>query len=396
MEQNEGMDSRAQVNFPDADKAQRAPVAGFRWLTTGKIALGEMLESIEAARNSLALEMYIFTESPVAGKFRDALLRAQQRGVRVRVLLDAVGSFNLPSDYWETLTAAGGQVRWFNPLTLHRISLRDHRKLLVCDGAVAFVGGFNISSEYEGDGVTSGWRDLGLKISGPLVPELSAAFDEMFERADFKHPHFARLRISGARPSVSGPDARLLLAAPGRHNPIQKTLRADLKAAKKVFIVCAYFLPAWQIRRALMNVVRRGGEVQVILPGKSDVPLSQWAGRSLYRRLLRAGVRIFEYQPQILHAKLIMIDDVVYAGSANLDTRSLHINYELSIRVANTRLAGEAAEIFDDTRRLSQEIHLDEWRRSRTFWTRLKQRWSYIILARLDPFLSRQQLKWLR
>ena len=381
----------AQVTLPDATVPP-----GFHWLTSGRKALEEMLESIEAAQRFVRLEMYILTASPIADKFRDALARAQERGVHVQVLLDAVGSFTLPGDYWDALTAAGGQLRWFNPVALRRISLRDHRKILVCDTNVAFVGGFNISTEYEGDGVTSGWRDLGLRISGPLVRELSEAFDEMFGRADFKHPHFTRLRKSEVRRPVSVPEAILLLAAPGRHNPIQKTLCADLRTAKKVFIICAYFLPASQLRRALMSVVRRGGEVQVILPGKSDVPLSQWAGRSLYRRLLRAGVRIFEYQPQILHTKLILIDDVVYAGSANLDTRSFHINYELSIRVANARLAGEAMAIFDDTRRLSHEILPDEWRKSRTFWTRIKQRWSHFILARLDPFLFRQQLKWLR
>src|SRR5262249_46013880 len=147
---------------------------------------------------------------------------------------------------------------------------------------------------------------------GPMVAQLASSFEDMFQRAEFRHQRFIRLRRSSARKMVVAPHEQLLLSGPGRgRNPIKRALRADLARARKVQIIVAYFLPTWRVRRGLVQVSRRGGDVQLILAGKSDVLLSQLAGQSLYRRFLKTGVSIFEYQPQILHAKLIIIDDVV-------------------------------------------------------------------------------------
>src|SRR5438445_7140795 len=176
--------------------------ASFNWLCTGREVFPAMLEAIEAARQSVDLEMYTFAPGALAERFGQALLASRQRGIRVRVLLDAIGSINLPSAFWKPLRALGGEVRQFNPLALGRFGIRDHRKLLVCDEKVAFVGGFNIASEYDGDGVTRGWCDVGLKIEGPLATELAASFEEMFVRADFRHRRFVRLRKTSARKTV--------------------------------------------------------------------------------------------------------------------------------------------------------------------------------------------------
>ena len=145
-----------------------------------------------------------------------------------------------------------------------------------------------------------------------------------------------------------------------------------------------------------MRVVRRGGRVQLILAGQSDVKLAQLAGRRLYEKFLRAGVEIYEYQPQILHTKLFIVDDVVYAGSANLDTRSLRINYELLLRVADAPLAAGAREIFADDLGHSERIDPVDWRSSRNFLTKLREWWAYWILARVDLFVAQRQLKRLR
>ncbi len=371
--------------------------AQFRWLLTGQQALSEMLEAIDAAQVSIRLEMYIYHTSEIAEKFRVALVNAAQRGVRVQVMVDALGSISLPNSFWEPLKTNGGDFRWFNPLRVHRFSIRDHRKILVCDDAVAFVGGFNISKEYHGDGVVSGWRDLGIKVCGPLVHEVAAAFDDLFEVADCKHGFFQPRRKADQQRIISSAEGTLLLTSPGRqHNPIKRSLRTDLWSAKSVQIISAYFLPTWRLRRDLMRIARNGGRVQLILPAKSDVTLMQAASRSLYRRLLRAGVEIYEYQPQILHAKLIIIDDVVYAGSANLDTRSLHLNYELLVRLKDQNILAEAREIFNRDLQHCLRIDLSSWRNTRSLWTRLTQRWAYFVLARLDPFLTRWQIKHLR
>ena len=346
--------------------------AEYKWLLTGEEALEEMLAAIGAATKSVRLEMYIFHAGPTADEFRDALVNACKRGLRVRVLIDALGSAYLPDSFWQTLRDSGGEFRWFNPLKLHHVFLRDHRKMLVCDDELAFVGGFNIATEYRGNGITAGWRDLGLRVRGPLAQELAAAFDEMFACADLKHRPFTRLRKSSRAKTVSAPEAQLLLGGPGRDNPFKRALRGDLKDAREVRIISPYFVPPWKIRRLLMRVARNGAKVQLILPGKSDLPVMRLAAQSFYRRFLAAGVEIYEYQPQILHAKLFVIDQIVYAGSANLDARSLNINYELMIRLSNPALVREGREIFAGILAHCREIKLAEWRRSRTFLDRLK------------------------
>lgn len=351
-----------------------------------------MLAAIAAARRSVSLECYIYSQKEPGPAIRDALTAAVQRGVRVRVLVDALGSFELPDAFWTPLREAGAEVRAFNPIALRRMGIRDHRKLLVCDGAVAFVGGFNIAPEYVGDGVQRGWCDLGMRLEGPVVRALEESFDAMFGRAAFQHKRFARLRRpdSGQVSGIGGVD--LMLSGPGRgRNPFQKSLLQDLRHARQVRIVVPYFLPTRGFRQAVARVARRGGRVQLILPGKSDVALSQLAGRCFYRRLLRSGVEIFEYQPQILHAKLFLVNQAVYVGSSNLDPRSLGINYELMLRFEEAALAAEADTIFNAILQHSQAVTYPEWRERRTIWDRLKQRWAHFILLRVDPFIARRQ-----
>lgn len=371
----------------DEDKA-----TGCIWYRTGDELFPALLAAIEGAQQSVRLEMYIFSPSPLGDQFRDALVEARQRGAEVRVVIDAVGSLNLPSSFWAPLEAAGGQVRQFNPVTLSRFGIRDHRKLLVCDERVAFVGGFNIAPEYQGDGVNRGWCDFGLSVSGTLARQLAVAFDEMFDRADFRHKRFMLLRKFDAKKTIYSRNEQLLLSGPGRgRSPIKRELGRDLARARNVQIMMAYFLPTWRLRHQLGRVARRGGRVRMILAGKSDVLISRLAGQSLYRRILMAGIEINEYQPQILHAKMIIIDDVVYVGSANLDQRSLNINYELMIRFESKDMVAQAHQLFDENLRHCQPVTLDQWRRSRTLWRRIKQRWAYLLLVRIDPYVARRQ-----
>ena len=371
---------------------QTEPGSSYQWLRAGDEMFPAMLAAIDAAARSIRLEIYIFEECPLGREFREALIQACARRVRVQVLVDSVGSLLLPDHFWEPLRRAGGEVRWFNPIALKRVTIRNHRKLLMCDERTAFVGGFNISPEYEGDGVNDGWWDVGLKIEGPLAARLAVFFEEMFTRADFRHRRFRRWREFSARQAVALPPEQILFSGPGRgQSPLTRALRRDLMVANDVRIMVAYFLPSWRLRHDLMRVVRRGGRVQLLLAGRSDVQLSKLAAQSLYRRLLRAGVEIYEYLPQILHAKLFIVDNAVYTGSSNLDTRSLQINYELMIRFAGGEIAGQAREIFAETLRRCRRITREEWRHSRTFWQKFKQRWAYFLLDRIDPYVARRQ-----
>jgi len=368
-----------------------------RWLRTGDEAVAAMLGAIRAARESVRLETYIFAASPVGERFLAALVEARKRGARVQVLVDALGSSDLERRFWEPLTDAGGEFRWFNPVQMFRVTIRNHRKSLVCDERVAIIGGFNIAPEYEGDGVERGWCDHGMELRGPLARELAAAFDESFVRAEFRQQLFARLRKTEVKRCVSTPDGDLLLTGPGRgRNPIRRLMGQDIRRARDVRIASAYFSPTWVLRHELAGVVKRGGRVQLLMAGKSDVPISQLACRGLYQGLLGAGVEIYEYQPQILHAKLFIVDDSAYVGSANLDARSLNINYEFLVRVRDPGVADGARAIFAEDLKHAQRIDPATWRRSRSVWEKLKERFAHFVVARLDPRIARMQMRDLR
>lgn len=238
--------------------AKTAPA--YQWYCAGDEIFRDMLAAIDAAQSKVCFEVYIFSDCPLGERFREALTRAAQRGVRVRALVDAVGSLELSAKFWEPLTEVGGIVKWFNPVALKQLWIRDHRKLLVCDDNVAFVGGYNVATEYEGDGVTRGWRDLGMRIHGPLAAHLVASFEEMFARAELRHRYFSRLRKSLARKTVSQSEGRLLFSGPGRGpNPIKRALLKDLAGARDVKIIMAYFLPSWRLRRA--GATYSGGKI---------------------------------------------------------------------------------------------------------------------------------------
>jgi cardiolipin synthase A/B len=368
----------------------------WQWLCAGREIFPGMLTAMAAAQKSIRLETYIYSDGKLGRQFLETLLAAVRRGVRVQILVDALGSWLLPDDFFGPLVAAGAEVRRFNPLHLWRFGVRNHRKLLVCDEATMFIGGFNVADEYDGDGVTCGWCDVGVRIeNSALAGELAASFDELFALSDFHHKPLLRLRaFKRKRKRPEMPAGKLLLSHPGRGaSPFQTALYQDLVQAREVRIVSAYFLPTRRLRRDLLRVVRRGGRVQLILPGQSDVRVSQLAGRSLYRRLMKAGVEIYEYQPQILHAKLVLCDGAVYAGSSNLDMRSLNLNYELMLRLEEETVAVKAREIFERLRKHSRRIEPCQWRKSQTFWQRWENHWAHFLLARIDPLVALRQFR---
>jgi cardiolipin synthase A/B len=364
----------------------------FAWLRNGREAVDNMLAAIRGAAESIRLETFIFQTGEIGDEFRSVLIEAQKRGVKVRVMCDAFGSLKLLASYWTELVEAGGEFRWFNPLQLNRIIYRDHRKILVVDQRLAFIGGFNIGTEYCGDGLTCGWRDLGLQITGTLARALANTFDDLYTRADCRHRRLQRIRRTGLEAVVNGNGWTLLMTGPGRgHRTLKQSLIHDFSHASDISIMSAYFLPNLRILRALKHAARRGARVRLILAGKSDVFLMRIATRGLYPSLLRAGVEIYEYQPQILHAKMVIADDVTYIGSANLDARSLAINYEVLARIPNTVLADQARAIFDGDLPHCRPIERREHRAVRHPVERLIERAAYFILARFDPYIARRQ-----
>jgi len=389
------------ISYPPVETkiVSDSKTAVIRWLCEGREIFPSMLEAIAAARKSIRLEIYIYSDGKVGRQFLEALTAAAHRGVQVQVLVDAIGSWLLPGDFFNPLIAQGGEARRFNPLHPLRFGVRDHRKLLICDGAVVFIGGFNMADEYAGDGVTCGWCDLGIRIRNrELASKLGRSFAEIFALSGFQHKPWRQFRaFRRRRQTQEGSIKELLLAQPGRGaSQFQTALYRDLRRAHTVQITSPYFLPTHRLRRDLMRVARHGGRVQLILAGKTDVLVSQLAARSLYRRLLKAGVEIYEYQPQILHSKLVYIDGVVYVGSSNFDIRSLNLNYELMLRLGQKPVVAQAHAIFTRLLGQSKKIELKPWLKTQTLWQRWRNHWAHFLLTRIDPFVALQQFRTLK
>lgn len=366
-----------------------------QFLVTGNAALAAIEDLLRQARKSVRLEMYIFRADSAGDRIRAALIDACKRGVGVRVLLDDFGSAQLPPNYFAEFTQQGGVLRTFNPSPMLRVAFRNHRKLCVVDDD-AIVGGFNIGDEYAGDGVATGWRDLGLRVNGPLVDELARSFDRMFIAARMDSKSFL-LFVRGSQKRLPPLDrAALLTSGPAFGGAsMRKTLFRDLERATQVDIVTAYFAPTWTLRRRLLASTNRRA-IRLVLPGKSDVTVLRLAAQHLYSRLLRRGVKVYEYQPQVLHTKLLVLDDVVYVGSCNLDTRSLRINFELLLRIPDAALAQEARQLIDGDITHSQLIDAGQWERSNNWWRKLVRQFAYWLAIRFDLILVRRKLRAMR
>jgi len=360
---------------------------GFRWLHEADTAYAAMEQLVAASRTSLDLEFYIFTRGEVTGRLVEAMAQAARRGVRVRVLLDAYGSGGQGDGWLEPLATAGAELRWFNPRRLLRYTCRDHRKLVVADGSQAIVGGFNVADEYAGDGITSGWRDLGLWLEGPVASALQASFARLFEAAALGRRDWLRLLRAVRHGHEARGDVQLLLGGPGRpHSHMRRVLYADLGRAARIDIMAGYFVPNGRIRRVLRRRAR-SDSVRVLAAGVTDVTLAQMAGRSLYPMLLRAGARVYEYQPQVLHAKALLVDDVVYVGSANLDARSLQLNFELMLRIRDPALAAQLRARFEADLAHSTPVQpawVAQWGLAR----RLLQWLARQVVSRLDRWIA--------
>lgn len=365
-------------------------------LAGGTAAYARMWQLIESAQERIDLEAYIYKPGAVGDRFLVLLSEAAGRGVLVRVLVDALGSDALSPGYFDPLLAAGGEVRVFNPRRQLRLSFRNHRKLLLCDAA-AIIGGMNIADEYDGDGVERGWRDLAVLVHGSTVAELAASFERMWELAPFGRAEVRAFWIRRPHLAAAGDDApQLLLSGPGCPTAeLRRQLISDIRKARRFFGWAAYFLPSRRVGVAIRDLARRG-VASIMLSSRSDVPLSRWASERLFTRFLRAGVKLYDYRPQIVHAKALVVDDVVYVGSTNLDVRSLLINYELLLRIPSAALAEQLQVEFRHDVARADRLELRRWRAGRRWWHALRSRFAYLLLARLDPYVAARSLRSLR
>ncbi|MES2706204.1 MAG: cardiolipin synthase [Verrucomicrobiota bacterium] len=340
-------------------------------LRDGESFFAAMLEMIAGARRHLHVEFYIWHRDQAGRKIRDALAEAAERGVEVRVLLDEMGSVTMTRRFFRRIRAAGGRFSWFHtfaPLKgrIH-LNLRNHRKLVIADGVEALTGGINVGNEYwtgEGKGKPP-YRDLGLRMRGPVVEQLSEVFAEDWYFAtgeallsnELYYPENPPAGEMEIQVVPGGPDNDL--------NEIQLTVLAILQRAQhSVRLITPYFVPEDAILSALQLAAMRGVTIELMVPAKGDHSYLTHVTRSFYEDLLPYGIRVYEYLPGMLHAKLGIFDGTSsMCGSANLDVRSLRINFELNVAVISQPLAGEFNTLFEESLRDCREVSWEEHQR---------------------------------
>ena len=336
----------------------------------GSEALAAMLEAVEAAREEVLLESYIFKDDPTGQSFQTALIAAARRGVTVRVLADGVGSVDTRRSFWKEMAEGGVDARLFRPIglpmagSLRRFFRRDHRKILVADRRVAFTGGMNIGDEYGSSILPKErlWRDTHCRVEGAPAAEMAVVFQEAWTEAGGPALGLAPYSTGSAR----DPRVLVLDSRPGRGQKEVSSVFASVVAAARhrLWITVAYFAPRHRALRILGGAARRGVDVRLLLPGQTDIAVVRHAGHALYSSLLSRGVRVFEYDAAILHAKTLVADGYLsVVGSSNLDFRSLEFNAECNFLILDPATAGRLEEAFEVDLTQAREIHLGPWRR---------------------------------
>ena len=343
-----------------------APVAGNRvtLLTDGSETYAALERAIAAAQHHLHLLFYTFKPDATGRRFRDLLAERARSGVRVRLLLDAMGSFRTRSSFLRPIEEAGGEVAFFAPIRFLRRSLsfnfRNHRKILVADGHTAYTGGLNIANTYLRD-----WRDAGLLLEGPVASQLQEVFVDDWYFATGRNladrDHLRWCEASGLRPGERGAVCAVVAGGPdSRHNLTHDTFFLALtRARERIWITTPYFIPDPAIQAALRTAVYSGVDVRLLVPRRCDLPWTRLAGRSYFPDILSSGARIWEYLPTVLHGKTWVFDhDFCAAGSANLDTRSFKLNFEVTCFIRDAAANARLAQLFEADLAQSAEVTL--------------------------------------
>ena len=361
-----------------------------RLLFGGGEAYPAMLEAIASARSEVLFETYLWASDANGRRFVDAVCIKAQEGVQIRCIIDGAGSFGFDGNDIDRMRSAGVRLAVFHPVGpwRHRWGwqVRDHRKLLIVDGRFAFAGGMNIGNDYAPvDWGGRGWNDVHAILEGPVLRDLLRLFEQSWRSSapwNFEPAHQAR-RLALEPVPVHGATARVQVLAVGKflaRRQIQHQIQHAFSAAReRIWIEAAYFIPNRALRGSLKRAARRGVDVRVIVPRHNDVPGLADASRSTWSSLLRAGVRIFEWLPGMLHAKTICIDGAwSMVGSYNLDARSLHYNWEITLVVLDSDIAARLEEKFAADLTLSEAVHPARWRR-RGFLQKLRERFFYFF-----------------
>lgn len=326
------------------------------------------LEAIRSARKTITYAQYVFEEGAPAADTAQALAERCREGVKVHVLIDAVGSLQMPSQYRDTLTEAGCEVAFYRPITpwtFDRANYRNHRRILVVDGRVGITGGSGTSGKWSGNGKQEGqWRDTDMRVEGPVAGQLQGAFAENW------------LEATGV--ALGGPDyfprpieakgdveSHIVRSSPvgGSVEMYTMFLLAMAAARRTIYITNPYFVPDDKMIETLIQARQRDVRVVLLLPGAIDHNLVREASRSQFGRLFKAGIKVYEYRAALLHSKTMVIDSVwATVGSTNLDRRSFELNEELNLVVYGADIARRLERVFVDDLEQSREVTYEQWK----------------------------------
>ena len=323
------------------------------------------LALIRSARQDIALEAFIFHTTPVGQRFLAALTERARSGVKVRVVVDAVGSVLTPDSFFDPLRAAGGQVFWYQPFrwyTLKRWNNRTHRELLVVDGTNGFIGGAGIGSAWDtGTPGLPPWRDLMVRVDGAPARALQSVFAQSWLESSGE----ILLNTAPAAPPAVLPPALVLGSTPtgGRSTRARVMYQVMIAAARKTLVINSpYFVPDRSMRQALLQAAGRGVAVTVVTPGShNNHPIARITGRRHYAELIAGGVAIHEYQPGMLHAKIMVVDSLWgVVGSTNFDNRSFGLNNEVNLVLRDPGFAAGAQQVIDGYLQRSRLVTLED------------------------------------
>ncbi len=389
---------RSDAINPDLSKRNIQRVYGTHFTLGNKVTLlkdkesfGVIFNAARSAREFICLAFYIFRNDETGSALAEILCQKASEGVEVYVLYDHFGSIGTPAKFWRRLRAAGVRIRasrpfkWSAPFGyVHR----DHRKLIIIDGCRAFTGGLNIANEYAGYyRITqklrkrSGWRDTGIFLEGPVAERLLEEFKKTWEIWKGEPIAFGR----NVEPVKEGLPVLPIFASSARgRRRMRKLLYYSInRAQRSIFLTTAYFTPSRRMLKILEDAVSRGVDVILLLPGKSDVSAALYSAKAYFTRLLKAGIQIFTYNGEILHAKTAVFDGVwSIIGSANLDFQSLRRNDEGNVGIVDAEFGKKMCDLFSEDLRNSERIDLGRWVR-RPFCEKAKEHFFALFRRRL-------------
>ena len=378
-----------------ADQPPRLPItaeiAGNRLelVETGQQRVRLLLDLIAGAKSSIKMLMYMFNPDRDGDAVRDALTDAARRGVDVKLLIDGFGSAATP-EFFKQLAEAGGSHCVFNPSYGRRYLLRNHQKLIVIDEQTVLIGGANIDATYLDDRSSKHWRDLWLRVDGPEAVLPARYFDSLFRWSKRPRSRLRSLRRMVAEYNESRGPLQWKFSGPlSLRNSWWRSIGRDMKRARRLDMVFAYFAPPGAMIRRIGRVGRRG-RARIINAAKSDNNTTIAAARHSYSRLIRRHDEIYEYQPAKLHTKLAIVDDIVHVGSSNFDYRSFYINLEIMLRIKDASFAEKMRGYFEgelrDCKWITHEVH----KRRSSPWRRLKWALSHFLVNIMDYSVTRR------